>query len=168
MKPTSDHPLAHLMALQLPDVIPHPAIAHRKGVVHEPSTRVARSLEGCKNSGRFAKDDWWKRTSACIDTTASLVFGAGANLTWFGDIRKLLGDIGVEKPRELSLAGIRTDQVFVVHWSCLSLVVIQQILEGNRRQVRHYGNLALQSLAVEDNIGIKYTVSRVVQTVIQL
>jgi hypothetical protein len=98
----------------------------------ELSKRVRRSLEAGNNRGYFAKDDWRKRTRACIDseTTASLVFGANANLAWFGDIGKLLGDIGAsERPRELSLAG--TDQAFVMHWTCLSVVAIQQILKSN-------------------------------------
>jgi hypothetical protein len=147
---TSHHPPTYATALQLPNAIPHPATAHiGRGVVHELSARVARSLEACKNRGRFTKDDWRKRTRACIETTASLVFGANANFAWFGDIAKLLGDIGVsEKPRELSLAG--TDQVFVMHWTCLSLVAIQQILEGDR-QVRDYADFAVESFAGEDD-----------------
>ena len=147
------HPPTHATALQRPNAIPHLAIAHiGKGVVHELSARVFRSLEACKNRGRFAKDDWRKRTRACIETTASLVFGANANLAWFGDIGKLLGDIGVsEKPRELSLAG--TDQVFVMHWTCLSLVAIRQVLEGSQQQpqVRDNAELAVESLAGEDD-----------------
>ena len=146
----SNHPPTHVTAPQLPDVIPPPAIAQiGEGVVQELSARVARSLEACKNRGRFAKDDWRKQTRACIETTASLVFGVNADFAWFGDIGELLGDIGVsEKPRELSLAG--TDQVFVMHWTCLSLVAIQQILERNQ-QIRDYADLAVDSLAGEDD-----------------
>ena len=141
-KPTSHHPPTHVTAL-------HPPIG--KGVMHDLSARVARSLEACKNRGRFAKDDWRKRTRACIETTASLVFGANANFTWFGDITELLEDIGVsEKPRELSLAG--SDQLFVMHWTCLSLVAIQQNLEDNK-DVRDYADLAVESLAGEVNSG---------------
>jgi hypothetical protein len=146
-KPTSHHSPTHVTTPQHPNVIPHPAI--EGGIVHDLSTRVARSLEACKNRGRFAKDDWRKHTRACIETTAALVFGANANLAWFGDIGKLLGDIGVsEKPRELSLAG--TDQVFVMHWTCLSLVDIQQSLKGNQ-QVEDYADFAVESLAGKAN-----------------
>jgi hypothetical protein len=143
-KPTS-HPPPHVTALQLPNVTPPPDI------VHELSARVARSLEACKNRGRFGKDDWRKHTRACIETAASLVFGANANFAWFGDIGKLLGDISVsEKPRELSLAG--TDQVFVMHWTCLSLVAIRQILEGNQ-QVEDYAESTVDSLAGKAGAG---------------
>ena len=155
-KPATHHPPTHITALHLPNVIPHhgvPAIAHtRKDVVHELSVRVARSLDACKNRGHFSRDDWRKHTRACIETTASLIFGANANFAWFGDIGKLLGEIGVsEKPRDLSLAG--TDQMFVMHWTCLSLVAIQQILEDNQlnREVRDYADLAVGSIAGEDD-----------------
>ena len=156
-KPATLHPpTTYVTALQLPNVIQHPAVpftAHmRKDVVHELSARVARSLETCKNRGRFVKDDWRKHTRACIETTASLVFGANANFAWFGDIGKLLGEIGdSEKPRDLSLAG--TDLVFVMHWTCLSLVAIQQILEDNwlNGEVRDYAELALDSIAGKDD-----------------
>lgn len=72
----------------------------REDVVHELSARVARSLEDCKNGELFAEDEWRRRTRACIETTASLVFCANAKFAWFGDIGKLLGDIAVSvEPR---------------------------------------------------------------------
>jgi len=156
-KPTPHHHPTHVTTPNAlshsPSVIPHPATVHiqGKGIVHELSARVARSLEACKNRGRFTQDDWRKNTRACIETTSSLVFGAHATFAWFGDITKLLGDIGIsEKPRELSLGG--ADQVFVMHWTCLSLVSIQQILEGSR-QVHDYAELAVESFAGEDDAG---------------
>ena len=98
---------------------------HSTTALHELSTRVARSVEMCKNRKLFANNDglWWKQTRACIETTASLVCCANANLALFGGVSKLLGEIGsFEKIRELSLAG--TDQMFVMRWTCLSLVAI--------------------------------------------
>jgi hypothetical protein len=146
LRPTSHHHPTPVTALQPHNVIPHTSIAPiGKGVMHDLSARVARSLEACKNRGLFAKDDWRKHTRACIETTASLAFGANADFTWFGDIAKLLEDIGVsEKPRELSLAG--TDQLFVMRWTCLSLVAVQQNLEDNQ-EVREYADLAVESFA---------------------
>ena len=110
------------------DVHPPSATAHIRGenVVYELSTRVARSVALFKNRNLFADNDglWQKRTRACIETAASLVCCANANLVWFGGISGLLGDIGgFEKIRELSLAGM--DQLFVIRWTCLSLVAIQ-------------------------------------------
>ena len=102
--------------------------------MHELSTRVSRSVELCKDRTFFSSDDLWrKRTRACIEATASLVCCANANVAWFGGIPKLLGDIGCfEKIRELSLAG--KDELFVIRWTCLSLVAIQQILEHKTMQ----------------------------------
>ena len=94
--------------------------------MYELSTRIARSVALFKNRNLFADNDglWQKRTWACIETAASLVCSANAKLVWFGDISGLLGDIGgFERIRGLSLAG--TDQLFVIRWTCLSLVAIQ-------------------------------------------
>ena len=104
----------------------------RDNVVHELCARVARSVEICKNRKLFLNDDLWqKRTRACIETTASLVCCANAEFAWFGGISKLLGEIGsFENIRELSSAG--TDELFVMRWTCLSLVAIRPILEDNR------------------------------------
>ena len=142
-----------------PQLVPHSsninshstALDEEEDLVHELSTRVARSLDDCKNGGLFAKDEWRRRTRACIETTASLVFCANAKFAWFGDIEKLLGDIGnSEKPRELSLAG--TDQFFVMHWTCLSLVAIRQFLSENR-DVRYFIDIAAASFAGDDDTG---------------
>jgi hypothetical protein len=129
-KPTIRHPLTHVTT---PDIHPHSINAYIQGenVVYELSTRVARSAEICKNRGLFANDDLWRRrTRACIEATASLVFCADAKLAWFGGILELLRDIGsVEKLRELCSAG--KDELFVMRWTCLSLVTIRPILEDN-------------------------------------
>ena len=102
-------------------------------VVQELSKRVTRTLEICRSRQFLANDDienklWRRRTRACVETVASLVFCANARLNWFGDVVKLLGDIGTsEKPQELSLAG--TGQFFVMCWTCLSLVVVRNFLD---------------------------------------
>jgi hypothetical protein len=117
----------------LPDAYPLSVTAYvqGEGIAHELNSRVTRFLETCKNCGHFANDGLWqRRTRVSIETTASLVLCANAKLAWFGDIKKLLEDIcGFEKTRELSEKGI--DQSFVMRWSCLSLVAIQQILEDD-------------------------------------
>jgi Family of unknown function (DUF6535) len=133
-KPTPRHPPTHATTRSPvphpPNVGPHSTTAHIQGenVVHELSTRVARSLDICKNRGLFANDDLWrKRTRPCIEATASLICCTNAKLAWFGDISKPLGEIGsFEKIREQSVAG--ADQSFVMRWTCLSLVVVRPIL----------------------------------------
>jgi hypothetical protein len=79
---------------------------------------------------------WQKHTHACIEIIALLVCCANATLAWFEGILKLLGEIGSsEKIWEQSLAG--TDELFVMRWTCLSLLVIRPILADNRNvQIR--------------------------------
>jgi hypothetical protein len=137
-KPAPRHPSTHATTRSPvphpPNVHPHSTTVHIRGenVVHELSTRVARSVEICRNRKLFSNDDLWrKRTRACIEATASLVCCANAKLAWFGGISELLGYTGsIEKIRELSLAG--TDELFVMRWTCLSLVAIRAILENNK------------------------------------
>jgi len=158
MKPAPHHPPSQATTHS---PVPRPSNVHshsttmgiREGnVVHELSTRVALSVETCKNRKLFSNDDLWKkRTRACIEATASLVCCADAKLAWFGGISELLGDIGgFERMRELSLAG--TDQLFVMRWACLSLVAIRQILEDNEGvQIR--ATRAMARFAEEDDTG---------------
>ena len=79
-----------LQVLHPPDApIPgHSVTAPVQGdtVVRELSTRIADLLESCKNRGLFASDELWRRRSrACVETTASLVFCANAKFEWFGE-----------------------------------------------------------------------------------
>ena len=124
-------------------------------VVRELSKRVTRTLEICRSRQFLANDDmenklWRRRTRACIETVASLVFCANAEFDWFGDIEELLGDIGTsEKPRELSLAG--TGQFFVMCWTCLSLVVVRNFLD---RGITSYNvTVGAEILARQDDTG---------------
>ena len=157
-KPTPHHSPTHTTTCSPvphpPNVDLHSTTAHIRGedVVHELSTRVARSVEICKNRKLFTNEVLWrKRTRTCIEATASLVCCANANLAWFGGISKLLGDIGsFEKIRELPSTG--TDQLFVIRWTCLSLVALRQIL-ANNSVVQDSAKYALKSFAKEDDTG---------------
>ena len=110
------------------------AIAHIQGedAVHKLRKCVTHTLEICRSRQFLTNDDiknalWWRRTPACIETIASLMFCANTRLDWFGGVEKLLGDIGTsEKPQELSMAG--TGQFFMICWMCISLVVVQNFL----------------------------------------
>jgi hypothetical protein len=119
------------LAPHLPNFHSH-STAHITGedTVGELSVRVAHVLETCKNRKLFASDYelWRRRTRACVETTASLVICAGADLGQFGDIFEQLADIGSDQNvRESSTTG--KDQSFVMRWTCLSLVAIRSILE---------------------------------------
>jgi hypothetical protein len=63
--------------------------------------------------------------------TTSLVCYADAELGWYGDILRPLGDIGGhERIQELSSAGM--DQSFVIRWTCLSIMAIRPMLSGDK------------------------------------
>jgi hypothetical protein len=151
MKATSRHPPTHATT---PNVPAYSTTAHNQGenVIQELSTRVARSVEICRNRGLFGTDDSWrKRTRACIESTASLVCCANVKIDMFGGISELLGEIGsFEKVRELSLAG--TDQLFVMRWTCLSLVAIRSILEDSW-DVQNSARQTLDLFELEDYNG---------------
>ena len=121
-------PTLHSPATHLPVVT---TSIHERGVVRELSRRISHLFETCKNPGSFATDELWRRrTRTCVEGAASLVFFADANLEWFGDIGRLLRDIGkVEKTRESSLMGI--DQSFVTRWTCLSITATRSMLKHN-------------------------------------
>ena len=105
--------------------------SQRENVVHELSRRVAQLLETCKSRGLFAHDKQWRmRTRACVETTAALVCCANAELTWFGDVGGLLGDVGrFEKLGESLSTGM--DRSFVIRWTCLSIMAIRPVLRDN-------------------------------------
>jgi hypothetical protein len=88
-------------------------------------------FDTCKNRSAFTSDDLWRRrTRACVEATASLVCYSDAELGWFGDILRPLGDIGrFEDIRNLSLS--ERDQTFVVRWTCLSIMAIRGILRSD-------------------------------------
>ena len=150
-KPTQCHPPTHSTT---PNVQPRSTTAHIEGenVVHELSTRVARSMAICKNRGLFANDDLWrKRTRACIEATASLVCCTNAKLPWFGRVSELLGEIGrFEKIQELSLAG--ADQSFVMRWTCLSLVAIRPILAA-KSGAQYFAKVTMEKFSRENDTG---------------
>ena len=111
-------------ALRLqPDIIP----IRGEDVVRKLSRLVTHTLDSWRHRGLSQTDEAWRaRMRACIETIGSLVCLANADPDEFGDIVKLLGDIGgVEKTRESSLVGM--DESFVKRWTCLSLIVIRRI-----------------------------------------
>jgi hypothetical protein len=99
--------------------------------MRELSRRVGHLLKTCNNHGHFASEELRReRTRACVETIASLVSCANADLGWFGEIRKVLRDIGVvENINKHSMA--RLDQSFVARYACLSIVAIRPALRDS-------------------------------------
>ena len=120
-----------------PAPLMHHSSRFPEGTAGDTICRCVRYLfETCKNHSYFAKDEErHRRMRACVEATASLVCCIGFQLDWFGEIGKLVSEIGRigninESPTTTS------DQSFIIRWTCLSLVSIQQILlDSDRLQV---------------------------------
>src|SRR5216683_2282231 len=149
------------LAPHLPNFHSH-STAHITGedTVGELSVRVAHVLETCKNRHLFASDELRRRrTRACVETTASLVFCAGAEVGQFEDIVGLLGDIGSDQNvRESSRTG--KDESFVMRWTCLSLVAVRPILGSE--ELGFYAQRALHRLesTVDDDTSEEQALTR--------
>lgn len=99
-------------------------------------TRCVRYLfETCNNHSHFESEvARRRRMRACVEATASLVCCIDFRLEWFGEVSKLVSEIGLmEKVNEPPTS--RSDQLFTVRWTCLSLMATQQMLRGNGLQV---------------------------------
>ncbi|KAH9061777.1 hypothetical protein EDB83DRAFT_878788 [Lactarius deliciosus] len=99
-------------------------------------SRCMRYLfETCNNHNHFESDDARRRRMrACVDAAASLVCYIDFRLEWFGEVSKLISEIGcMEKINEPTTS--RSDQSFAVRWTCLSLMAARQTLRSNPLQV---------------------------------
>jgi hypothetical protein len=99
-------------------------------------TRCVRYLfETCNNRNHFESEcARRKRMRACVEATASLVCCIDFQLEWFGEVSKLVSDIGRTEKINGPLT-CRSDQSFAVRWTCLSLMATQQMLRSNQLQV---------------------------------
>ena len=115
-----------------PDTIPqtHGRLPVRGRVVFELCQRIRRLFETCNHRGPFVNQDEWRRRSrVCVETAASFVFCMDADISWFGDIGKLLNDLGsAERTREVSASSL--NRAFTTRWTCLSLVAIRKMLHS--------------------------------------
>jgi hypothetical protein len=113
--------------------------------VHELCKRVQHLFDTCKNRSLFATEDaWCRRARACTETAASFVCFTDIKLESFGNIGRLLSNIGkVEKIQELSAAG--SDGSFVARWTCLSLVAIRGMVNDDLTRERAGAAIAMLS-----------------------
>jgi hypothetical protein len=121
--------------------------------------RIRRLCETCNDRGSFVNDDQWRRRSrACVETVASFVFCMDADIKVFGNLGKLLSDLGgVERTCEMSETS--SDRSFAIRWTCLSLVETRKML--NCLQIQRHANgilLKLGALHPEDNLAASETV----------
>ena len=120
-------------------------LSHADTTLHELCKRVQHLFDTCKNRSVFENDDLWRRRArACTETAASFVFYTDIKLEMFGEIDRLLGDLGeVEKFQELSAGGSNVS--FVARWTCLSVATIRGKM--NNGLVRHYAGNAMATLS---------------------
>ncbi|KAI0277488.1 hypothetical protein BGY98DRAFT_1097436 [Russula aff. rugulosa BPL654] len=134
-------------AMSYPPLRSPPTITQGELIIRKLVACFARFLRTSENR---SDDLWRRRTRAFIETTATLLFFANAKFTWFEDIADVLGDIGSsEKTRELSLAG--TDQLFVTRWTCLSLLAIRRILDGDQNTMWSFADEEVLCLLIKDD-----------------
>jgi len=74
------------------------------------------------------------RMRVCIETAASLVCCADVKLDSFGEVAEILSEVGDREQTNKSLS-TRSNPLFVVHWTCLSLVAIKQMVNENQLQL---------------------------------
>ena len=107
-----------------------------EGTAVDTISRCVRNLfETCRNHSYFESEDARRRRMhACVEAAASLVCCIGFRLEWLGDVGKLVSEIGQIEQVNLSPT-TTSDPSFVVRWTCLSLVSVQQILGSDRLRV---------------------------------
>src|SRR6266851_1222245 len=98
--------------------------------VDELCQRIQRLSETCNHRGSFVNEDEWRRRSrACVETAASFVLCMNADILSFGELGKLLSDLGTaEKTREASATSMNWS--FITRWTCLSLVAVRKMLNS--------------------------------------
>ncbi|KAH9061786.1 hypothetical protein EDB83DRAFT_2675447 [Lactarius deliciosus] len=97
-------------------------------------SRCVRYLfETCSNHSHFENEEArHRRMRVCVEAAASLVCRIDYRLDWFGEVGKVVCEIGqidkVNSPTTTS------DTSFITRWTCLSLMDIQRILGRNKLQ----------------------------------
>jgi hypothetical protein len=85
-----------------------------------------------------------RRMRGCVETAASLVCCTEVELGRFGEVGEVLSEMG-DKERTNDPLTIRSNPSFTVRWTCLSLVAIWNMVDGNR--VQELARFALDGIA---------------------
>ncbi|KAH9013439.1 hypothetical protein EDB85DRAFT_967470 [Lactarius pseudohatsudake] len=116
--------------LQLLQLLPSPH-PPEGAAVDTISRSVAYLFETCNHHSYFENEEArHRRMRACVEAAASLVCRLDYRLDWFGEVSKVVSEIGqiekVNSPTTIS------DTSFIIRWTCLSLMDIQRILGRNK------------------------------------
>jgi len=131
-----------------PSLVPLPVCGE---VVGELCQRLQRLFETCNHRGSFVnEEEWRKRSRVCVETAASFVFCMDADIHSFGEIGKLLSDLGnAENTRNVSATSL--NRSFATRWTCISLVATRKMLHSY--EIRRYANGALLILGAFSHEG---------------
>jgi hypothetical protein len=124
--------------------IPHPS--YPLEAADDAISRCVRYLfQTCNNHSHFENEEARRRRMrVCVEAVAPLVCCFGFPLSSFGEVGKLVSEIGhIEKVNQSPTT--ISDPSFIVRWTCLSLVAIQRILSGPQLSVYAYN--AMDGLA---------------------
>ena len=116
---------------------------HGGEIIDELCLRIQRLFETCNHRDSFLNQDEWRRRSrACVETAASFVFCMDAEIRLFGNIGKLLSDLGsAERTREVSPTSLNWS--FISRWTCLSIVFIRKQLDSRQLQQNASGAILI-------------------------
>jgi hypothetical protein len=137
--PTPPLPSDGNPATRHPPLPPRPStlsgLPVRGDIVPDLCRRIQRLFETCNHRGSFVnEDEWHRRSRGCVETAASFVFCLGADINSFGDIGKVLSDLGsAESTREVSASSL--NRTFTTRWTSLSLVAIRNMLKSPQLEV---------------------------------
>ena len=121
--------------------------------VDEFCSRIRHLFETYDNRDHFLDmEEWRKRSRACVEAVAFFTFCMNMHISSFGDIGKLLCDLGIaERANKWSETSL--NRSFMMGWTCLSLVSTRRML--NTKRVKQCASVNITLLAlynpVEDN-----------------
>ncbi|KAH9061784.1 hypothetical protein EDB83DRAFT_2520209 [Lactarius deliciosus] len=138
--PTGPSPVGSQVAL-----IPHSPHPPEGAAGDTISRSVAYLFETCDHHSYFENEEArHRRMRACVEAAASLVCRLDYRLDWFGEVSKVVSEIGqVEKVNSPTTT---SDRSFIMRWTCLSLMDIQRIL-GRNNKLRALAGNAVNGLA---------------------
>ncbi|KAH8994208.1 hypothetical protein EDB92DRAFT_1815149 [Lactarius akahatsu] len=100
--------------------------------------KLSRSLgylfETCSRHSYFENEEArHRRMRVCVEAAASLVCHIDYRLDWSGGVGRVVSEIG--QIERINSPTTTSDTSFTIRWTCLSHMVIQQVLGNNRLQV---------------------------------
>ncbi|KAI9462668.1 hypothetical protein F5148DRAFT_212707 [Russula earlei] len=102
--------------------------------IHDLCRCVQYLFESYNNEGGSVKEEARRlRLHGCVETAASLVCCTDVKLESFGEVGKLLSELG-HNERIHEPSTIRSNPSFTIRWTCLSLVATWKMVRSNRLQ----------------------------------